>query len=175
MKDVWIRATLEKYEGPLTRYAYRVTRDLEQAREVVQDVFLRLWQEDPEKIQTHVAEWLFTVCRNRAIDLRRKDKRMVPLSPHDAESTVSESSPPDAEIEKSQNLSQTMKAMAKLPERQQEVLRLKFQNGMTYDQIARVTGLSASNVGFLIHTAMKAMKAALLVPAVTSSKGVSHE
>ncbi len=173
MKDAWIREALKTYEGPLTRYAFRVTRSLEQSREIVQDVFLRLWQEDPEKIGTHLAEWLFTVCRNRAIDLRRKDKRMVPLDSDNAEAIASEAVLPDSEIEKSQNQSEAMRALSRLPERQQEILRLKFQNGMTYEQIAKVTGLSASNVGFIIHTAMKNMKTVLSGSA--NRKGGSHE
>ena len=47
--------------------------------------------------------------------------------------------------------------LASLPPQQQEVVRLRFQHGLAYRQIAAVTGLSASNVGFLIHTAIKAL------------------
>lgn len=173
-KETWIRDALVKFEGPLTRYAYRVTRDLEQAREVVQDVFLRLWQEDPEELAPRLAEWLFTVCRNRAIDLRRRDKRMVPLSAETTDAVMSEDSPPDETISRAQNVNRTLALLAKLPGRQQEVLRLKFQNGLSYEEIARVTGLTVSNVGVLIHTGMKNLRAAMQEP-VAATKGVSHE
>src|SRR4051794_17848688 len=79
-KARWIQLTLEEFESQLIRYAYRITGDLEQAREVVQETFLKLWQADRSEVDGHVAEWLYTVCRNGALDLRRKGKRMVPLS-----------------------------------------------------------------------------------------------
>ena len=49
--------------------------------------------------------------------------------------------------------------MRMLPENQQEVVRLKFQNGMSYREIATVTELSVSNVGFLLHAAIQALRA----------------
>ena len=49
-------------------------------------------------------------------------------------------------------------AIAALPENQQEVIRLKFQNGFSYKEIARITGLSVGNVGFLIHTAVARLR-----------------
>ena len=67
----WIRAALSRYEGELTRYAQRLTGNLERAREVVQETFLRLCREDSAKIDGHLCEWLFTVCRNQALDVRR--------------------------------------------------------------------------------------------------------
>ncbi len=45
-----------------------------------------------------------------------------------------------------------------LPDNQQEVVRLKFQNEMTYQEIADVTGLTVTNVGFLLHTALKRLR-----------------
>ncbi len=45
-----------------------------------------------------------------------------------------------------------------LPPNQQEVIRLKFQNGFSYKEISRITSLSVSNVGFLIHTAVARLR-----------------
>ena len=50
-----------------------------------------------------------------------------------------------------------------LPENQQEVLRLKFQAGLSYREISRVTALSVSNVGYLIHTAIRTLRRQLQV------------
>jgi RNA polymerase sigma-70 factor (ECF subfamily) len=49
-------------------------------------------------------------------------------------------------------------AMSALPPSQQEVLRLRFQNGFSYKQIAGITGLSVTNVGFLIHTGIQRLR-----------------
>ena len=61
-------------------------------------------------------------------------------------------------IEDQEDAQQVTRAMSQLPENQQEVLRLKFQNGFTYKQIAQITGLSVSGVGFQIHTAMQTLR-----------------
>lgn len=53
-----------------------------------------------------------------------------------------------------------------LPERQQEVIRLKFQAGMSYREISGVTNLTVSNVGFLIHTGLKTIRERLAARAL---------
>jgi DNA-directed RNA polymerase specialized sigma24 family protein len=49
-----------------------------------------------------------------------------------------------------------------LPKNQREVLRLKFQCDLSYKEISAVTQLSVTNVGFLIHTAIKTLRKELL-------------
>ena len=50
-----------------------------------------------------------------------------------------------------------------LPRNQQEVIRLKFQNGFSYLEISRITSLSVDNVGFILHTALKALRSEMTV------------
>ena len=90
----WIRSVLERHEGPLTRYAARITGDVELAREVVQETFLRLCDQPHLELQDHTAEWLFTVCRNRALDVRKKEQRMKRLSEARAATWESPDPPP---------------------------------------------------------------------------------
>src|SRR4051794_796992 len=61
----WVLAALEQFEGRLTRYAQRLTCDLDKARDVVQYVFLKLCDQSPKQIENRLAQWLYTVCRNR--------------------------------------------------------------------------------------------------------------
>ena len=154
----WIRSALGLYQGPLTRYATQITGDLEQARDVVQDTFLRLCTQDPARLQDHLAAWLFKVCRNRALDVVRKEKRMSPLEDERLSTRQSAEPSVTAALEKKQGLSQILSVLETLPPRQREVLRLKFQNDLSYREIAAVTKLSVSNVGFLIHTGLKAIR-----------------
>src|SRR5881628_2699146 len=76
----WMRSVLVQYEGPLLRYATRITGDLDRARDIVQDTFLRLCRERPERLNSHLAQWLFTVCRNRALDVAKKEPRTRALT-----------------------------------------------------------------------------------------------
>lgn len=48
--------------------------------------------------------------------------------------------------------------LARLPGRQREVVHLRFQEQLSYAEIAEVTGLTATNVGFLLHTALRALR-----------------
>ena len=65
---------------------------------------------------------------------------------------------PDQKAEQTETNSLVLKLVSQLPENQREVVRLKFQGGLTYKQIAEVTGLSKTNVGFLIHTGLKSLR-----------------
>jgi RNA polymerase sigma-70 factor (ECF subfamily) len=64
-------------------------------------------------------------------------------------------SPTDA-AERVDAYGRVVEAMAGLPPRQQEVVRLKFQHGLSYKEIGQVMNLTATNVGFILHTAIKA-------------------
>src|SRR6185436_20360990 len=79
-KSTWIVSALKEYENHLVRYATWILGDVERAREVVQETFLRLCKEQPANLGDHVAQWLFTVCRNLAFDVRKKENRMTPLT-----------------------------------------------------------------------------------------------
>ena len=58
-------------------------------------------------------------------------------------------------LEQEEQLSEVLNALKTLPANQQEVLRLKFQSGLSYLEISQITNLTVSNVGFLIHTGIK--------------------
>src|SRR6185369_13216076 len=73
----WIDAAVLRYQRPLIGYAARLLgNEFDAARDVVQEAFLKLCEQDRAKVEPHLAEWLFSVCRNRALDVRRKEKRM---------------------------------------------------------------------------------------------------
>jgi RNA polymerase sigma-70 factor (ECF subfamily) len=154
----WVRTAVERYEGPLVRYARRITGDLDRARDVVQEAFLRLCAEDRAAVEGHIAQWLFTVCRNRAVDVRRKETRMGSLTKDQMVRAESKEGAPSEGLEKQEAMSQVLRLLNKIPENQQEVIRLKFQEGFSYREISGVTGLSVTNVGFLIHTGLKLIR-----------------
>jgi len=157
-KAEWVRTAVRDYEGSLIRYAAQITGDLDRARDVVQDTFLKLCAENPVQLNSHLKEWLFLVCRNRALDVLRKEHRMKPIDQTELETSVSREPSPAAQAEQNENSRQALRLLDSLPANQQEVVRLKFQGGLSYKEISRVTNLSVSNVGFLIHTAIKTLR-----------------
>lgn len=147
------------FEGPLTGYAAGLLGgDWDRARDVVQDTFIKLHRQDPALIQGRLKSWLYTVCRNRSIDVLRKENPML-TSPGDAFATLNDSRPdPARAMEERERHAEVMTLLERLPENQREVIRLKFQGDLSYKEISDVTGLSVSNVGFLIHTGIKRLR-----------------
>ena len=74
--------------------------------------------------------------------------------------TAPEADPP-ARLARRETTHRALALIATLPERQQEVLRLRFQEGLSYKEIAGVQALTVSHVGVLIHNAMKTLRARL--------------
>ncbi|MFN0052863.1 MAG: RNA polymerase sigma factor [Planctomycetales bacterium] len=158
----WVRGILLEYEGDLTRYAQRITGDEERARDVVQETFLRLCREDRSKLDGHLVEWLYTVCRNKALDVRRKEQRMTTLTDEAFTLTESPEPTPALQVEQRDSAGQVFEMLDRLPPKQQETIRLKFQSGLSYREISEVTGLTVSHVGVLIHTGLKTLRARLI-------------
>jgi len=158
----WIEAAVARFEGPLTLYAARLLgRDADRARDVVQDTFLKLWTADRAAVDGHLPAWLYRVCRNGALDVRRKEVRMTALqdNPPALDQRLNHDGEHDApSAGHRETASGVMGLLDELPERQQEVLRLKFQGGLSYAEIATVMDLTANHVGVLIHTAIKAIR-----------------
>src|SRR5258708_25549783 len=162
----WMQAVLLRYEGDLLRYAQRIVGDEGHARDVVQEHFLKLWRQDRATLDGHLVEWLYTVCRNQAVDVRRKEQRMQTL----AEGTlaVQEGADPSPGMlaERRDAAAQILDLVDRLPAHQHEVIRLKVQGSLSYREISRVTGLTVSHVGVLIHTGLKTIRTKL-APATT--------
>lgn len=155
-----IAQLLERYERPLVRYAMSITGELESARDVVQDTFIR-YVRDPAAprgagSEKHIEAWLFTVCRHRAIDHQRKHSRIIPM-PLPEDRPV-ESPGPDAQAEGHDTESALLRLLDGLTQNQRDVIRLKFQNDLSYREISAITGLSETNVGFLLHTGLKKLR-----------------
>lgn len=163
-----LHALLDRYERPLVRYALGIIGDLESARDVVQETFIQLAEgrgpegsgSDPEDAARHTEAWLFTVCRNRAIDHQRKHSRIVPMDLHDHERTSDEPGPAAA-LESRELAGSLLRLLDSLSANQREVIRLKFQNDLSYKEIADITQLSVTNVGFLLHTGLKKLRTLL--------------
>jgi len=185
-----LHALLDRYERPLVRYALSIVGDLESARDVVQETFIKWVRRATEggmtndecrmtngskaapageggagdghsafgiRHSSHTEAWLFTVTRHRALDVLRKNKRIVPMTlPDDRPSTEPG---PDAALARRDTEHSLLLLLEALPPNQREVIRLKFQNDLSYREIAEVTQLTETNVGFLLHTGLKKLRA----------------
>ena len=160
-KQMWIESMVERYEKPLCQYAYRITGDPDRARDAVQETFLRLCNTPKEQVDEHAAAWLFRVCRSRALDILRKEKRMNPLTTEQEATLPAREQSPAEQSQWNDGASHMLKALASLPSRQEEVIRLRFQQRMSYREIAGLLNLSEGHVGYLIHTGIQTLRSQL--------------
>jgi RNA polymerase sigma factor (sigma-70 family) len=153
-----VSTAVAHHQAPLLRYATRLVGDPDRARDIVQDTFVRLMAQPPASVDGHLAEWLFTVCRHRALDVLRKEGRMKRFADGEMEKVSASDPKPGRRLEAAETQATILGLIGRLPPNQQEVIRLKFQNGFSYKEISRITELSVSNVGFLIHTAVARLR-----------------
>ena len=83
---------------------------------------------------------------------------MKPLDQVELEASASHEPSPATQAEQNESTSRVRRFVETLPANQKEVVRLKFQGGLSYKEISRATNLSVSNVGFLVHTAIKTLR-----------------
>src|ERR1700730_2355611 len=92
--DAQMDEILQRVGRPLLQYATRILGDSDRARDVVQETFVKLQQENRTELDHAPAKWLFTVCRNGALNICRKEKRMTYLDQALLESRESEQPAP---------------------------------------------------------------------------------
>jgi RNA polymerase sigma-70 factor, ECF subfamily len=147
---------LERYERPLISYARSFTGDIESARDAVQETFLRLSKQDLIALEPRLAPWLFFVCRNCALDHVRKIVRFPGTAIH---GEVPDTRPSPAEEASSvEDAFQLRLLIARLPSQQQELVKLKFDAGLSYKEIGETMRMSVSNVGVQLHYAIQTLR-----------------
>ncbi len=139
-------------------YAYRIVGDAESARDVVQETFLELCRADRSRIDGHLSAWLYTVCRNRALNVRKKDGRMAVLTQSRAELLESPGSAPSAIAEHNEQHRLVHELLQTMPEREQEVFRLKFGDGLTYREISKITNIPLATISQIVHKSIGTLR-----------------
>ena len=153
----WLAEILVRYEKPLLKHAYGICSDRELSRDAVQETFFRLIRSRDKGMPENLAAWLFTVCRNVLTDHMRR-QRVVQFGWDLPEMESDETSSPDHQLVRGEREERLVKMVAELPERERELVRLKFQVGLSYKEIEEITGISQGNIGYFLHRAVKELK-----------------
>jgi RNA polymerase sigma factor (sigma-70 family) len=147
----WATVYRETYED-LVRFLHRKVWDADRARDLVQDVFVRALDHDPDNPRA----WLFTVAANLARDEARaavRRKRHLTLIKSEA---VGAAAPPDpaAVLEQEERMTRLRHALAGLSEHDRDVLLL-WDAGLDYPAIAEQMGLSVGAIGTTLARARR--------------------
>jgi RNA polymerase sigma-70 factor (ECF subfamily) len=143
---------VNQYADNVYRFILKNIRHEEDARDVVQSAFEKLWR-NREQVETEKSKsYLFTIAYNQMIDQLRKTKRIQ----------LKESFGEDARVvaaPSGQNLRKVLEqALGRLNETQRSLVMLKDYEGYSYEEIGRITGLSESQVKVYLHRARLQLK-----------------
>ena len=154
-----IEALFLALESPLLTYAVRLTSDPAAAEDVVQDAFMKLHAQSGQVREPR--RWLYRTVHHLALNHQRAAGRTVSLaSPADGPVALAFDPPdpqplPDEQIARLESLGHVQLSLHSLDERSRELIRLKFQEELSYKEMSARTGLSAGLVGYLLHHALK--------------------
>jgi RNA polymerase sigma-70 factor (ECF subfamily) len=152
-------------ESPLLNYALRLVQELGAAEDLVQEAFLRL-QADFQEVRAP-RRWLYRTVHNLALNHQRRAGKVISLDlPTKAGSAPAEEIQdpqplPDEQIARWESIGLVRLSLETLDERSRELIRLKFNENLSYQEMSARTGLKAGHVGYLLHHAIKAIAAEL--------------
>ncbi len=161
-------------ESPLLAYALRLSGERTVAEDLVQEAFMKLHAQFAEVREPR--RWLYRTVHNQALNHRRNSAKTVPLapareshsSPESYESQAADESPlPDEQIARIESIGLVRLSLAALDERSREIIRLKFNEDLSYAEISARTGLKTGHIGYLLHHALKTIAAELAKTGVT--------
>ncbi|MFC0272152.1 RNA polymerase sigma factor [Metabacillus herbersteinensis] len=161
IKDrVAFEALYDRYEKLLFSFAYRMAKDATVAEEVVQDVFMKLWNGsnlyDPSKGK--FSSWLLTITRNKVIDEIRKRGRHDAVDIMEKDGLVQDGKSVEEKIEWAEQKEVIRKAMSQLKEDQQHIIELFYFKGLSQQKISDQCDLPLGTVKGRIRIALKHLR-----------------
>lgn len=151
----------DRYERILFSFIYRFTKDAGLTEEVLQDLFMKLWQNKAiyQSGKGKFSSWLLTIARNAAIDqIRKKKVTEVEFQDHDAEPDLE--IPEEVVVLKEESLI-IQKALAHLPKEQQHVVKLFYFDGEPQSNIAKICKIPLGTVKGRLRLALNQLRKTL--------------
>lgn len=150
-----LKRLFEQHSADLYRFAYRYVRSSEVAKDLVHEAFLRLWRQRSrvDLAGPTARSYLHTVVRYQALDHLRRQRiedrwRQEYLAPAMVEQgSLLARGDPEQDLAAKEIAQAIERAVEALPQRQQQVLLLRWQHHASYEEIAMTLGISPKTVG----------------------------
>jgi RNA polymerase sigma-70 factor (ECF subfamily) len=138
----------------------RVVRDRTAAEDLVQEVFLRVWNRAAsfDAMRGSLGPWLLTISRNHALDYLKSSQGKVWRSPAEVTDRIAGGGDPESEYVDSVRLQQVRMAMDKLTPSQRQVLELAYFEGLSQSEMADRIQQPLGTVKTWIRTALKTLR-----------------
>lgn len=135
-----------RFKNPVFAFCLKMLGDREQAEDVMQETFLRVYENRDRLMKTSsFKSWLFTIARNQCLNTIRKSGRTVMMYPAAKNSLVSPDTPV-SHMEKSEQVEYVTELLARLKPDYREVIILREYQNLSYQEIAAATRSSLSAV-----------------------------
>ncbi len=151
-----------RLKEPLVRYAQRITQDVPTAYDVLQDVFTKLWEgRETLAENTTLKALLYTMARNRALNLGRHTARISRVDVAEAQDRVAVAPPGDEALEAQHLEACVHRWISELPPRRAEAFMLSRYHGLKYSEVSAIMGLSERTVQTHVLHAMRDLRVRL--------------
>jgi len=152
---------MRRYKRPVVNFAFRMLGSAEDADDVAQDVFVRVYRNlDTYRPETKFSTWLFALARNAAID-RLRWRTRHPTESMESAPEISASSGTAEEVNAREIGEMIGAAVAELPEDQRTALVLSEYHGMTCAEVAAVMRCSEKSVESRLYRAKQTLRRTL--------------
>jgi RNA polymerase sigma factor (sigma-70 family) len=153
-------AVFRHFAPRLKAFLMRSGADEAMAEECVQEVMTTVWQKSAQfdPARASVATWIFTIARNKRIDVLRRQKRPEPEDlPWGPEAEPEQ----EAVIGLQQETEHLSEALASLPEKQRDLIQKAYFGDMSHSDIAEMTGLPLGTIKSRIRLALERLRHAM--------------
>ncbi len=154
--------TAEEFKGDILRLQPRLQRiaesivgDPDSAADAVQEAVIALWKQRSSLQSQDLEKLAPTVVKRRSIDMLRRQHPTVPV---DAETLMLTELPSDDSEERYQL---ARKFVDRLPKRQRDTILMKYENGLSIEEIEKATGMSSTHVYATLSRAYKTLREAI--------------
>jgi len=148
-----MRHLMERYEREIFYYIYKMTGNVEDAKDMTQEVFIKVFKKiSGFNGRSTFRTWLYRIATNHTLNFLN---RRPPSGPEEPLTWLSDPSPSSLERLESSDLYQHVgSAIEKLPRQQKAIVTLRAREGMTYAEIANILGCSIGNCKAAYHNAI---------------------
>jgi RNA polymerase sigma-70 factor (ECF subfamily) len=157
--DSAFNALARRYQEKIYWHARRMTGNHLDADEIVQQVLLVMFNKlKTFKFQSSLYTWIFRITSTRSLNLikKRQIQRWIPLD--QVSKTGEAKNDIFTKLEEKEKFEQMQKYLAEIPAKQREVFLLRNFEGLSYEEIAKITGRSVGTLKANYHHAFKKIK-----------------